>query len=72
MLSVSALAERDLPKPVADYDEAVATTANLILWRATERAKKIGVACARVYAKDKYPAEGILETANSEDATSSS
>ena len=35
-LSMSALAERGLPNPVADYDEAVATTANLILWTNTQ------------------------------------
>jgi nucleotide-binding universal stress UspA family protein len=61
--SMAALADRALPNPVADYDECVASSANRILWRVTETAKKIGVACTTVHAKDKYPAEGIIETA---------
>jgi nucleotide-binding universal stress UspA family protein len=61
--ALAALAERGLPDPVADYDEAVATSANRILWGVTEAAKKIGVACATVHSKDKHPSEGILETA---------
>lgn len=62
-LSIAALAERGLPNPVADYDEAVAQSANRILWGVTQTARKTGVACTTVYAKDKYPAEGILEIA---------
>jgi nucleotide-binding universal stress UspA family protein len=62
-LSMAALAERGLPNPVADYDEAVATSANRILWGVAQTAKKVGVACTTVHSKDKYPAEGILETA---------
>jgi nucleotide-binding universal stress UspA family protein len=62
-LSMTALADRALPNPVADYDEAVAASANRILWGVTETAKKIGIACMTVYAKDKHPAEGILEMA---------
>ena len=62
-LSISALAERGLPNPVADYDEAAAASANRILWGARETAKKVGVVCTTLHAKDKYPAEGILETA---------
>lgn len=62
-LSVSALAERGLPNPVADYDEAASASANRILWSVRETAKKVGVICSMLHAKDKYPAEGILETA---------
>ena len=62
-LSISALAERGLPNPVADYDEVAAASANRILWGVTETAKKIGVVCTTLHAKDKYPAEAILETA---------
>lgn len=62
-LSMASLADRGLPNPVADYDEAVAASANRILWAVTETAKKIGIACTTVYAKDKHPAESILETA---------
>jgi nucleotide-binding universal stress UspA family protein len=62
-LSTSALGERVLPNPVADHDEAAAASANRILWGVTEAATRIGIACATLYAKDKYPAEAILETA---------
>jgi len=62
-LSISALAERGLPNPVADYDEAAAASANRILWGVTKAATRIGVACTTLYANDKYPAEAILETA---------
>jgi nucleotide-binding universal stress UspA family protein len=62
-LSMAALADRGVPNPVGDYDEAVAASANRILWGVAETAKKISATCTTVYAKDKHPAEGILETA---------
>jgi nucleotide-binding universal stress UspA family protein len=62
-LSMAALADRGLPNPVADYDAAVAASANRVLWGVTETAKKVGVDCATVHAKDKYPADGIIDTA---------
>lgn len=62
-LSMAALVDRGLPNPVADYDDAVAASANRILWGVTETAKTIGVDCTTVYTKDKHPAEGIIETA---------
>jgi nucleotide-binding universal stress UspA family protein len=62
-ISMAALAERNLPNPVADYEEGVAATANRILAAATEAAKKAGVSCTTVHVKDKHPAEGIIETA---------
>ena len=61
--AVGAIAERGLPNPVADYDEIVAASANRILWDVAQTAKKIGIACATLHSKEKYPAEGILETA---------
>jgi nucleotide-binding universal stress UspA family protein len=61
--ALGAVAERALPNPVADYDEIVAASANRILWEVTQTAKKIGIACSTLHSKDKYPAEGILETA---------
>jgi nucleotide-binding universal stress UspA family protein len=61
--AVTAVAERSLPNPVADYDEIVAASANRILWDVKQMAKKIGIACATLHSKDKHPAEGILETA---------
>jgi nucleotide-binding universal stress UspA family protein len=60
-LSMAALADRGVPNPVADYDERVAASANRILWAVAQRAKKIGISCTTVYAKDRHPAEGILE-----------
>jgi nucleotide-binding universal stress UspA family protein len=62
-LSMAALAERGMPNPVADYDEAVASAANRVLWRVDETAKKIGVSCASLHVKGKYPAQGIIDTA---------
>jgi nucleotide-binding universal stress UspA family protein len=62
-LSMAALAERGMRNPVADYEQAVASAANRILWRVSETAKKTGVACTAVHVKDKHPAEGIIETA---------
>jgi nucleotide-binding universal stress UspA family protein len=62
-LSMAALAERGMPNPVADYDESVAAAANRILWRVAETAKKVGIACTTEHVKDRYPAEGIIETA---------
>ncbi len=61
--SMAALAERNLPNPVADYEEGVGATANRILAAASAAAKKAGVACTTVHVKDRHPAEGILETA---------
>jgi nucleotide-binding universal stress UspA family protein len=61
--ALQAVSERCLPNPVADYDEIVAASANCILWDVTQTAKKIGVFCATLHSKEKYPAEGILETA---------
>ena len=62
-LSMAARAERGIPNPVADYDEAVASAANRILWGVSETAKKMGVSCATLHVKDRQPAEGIIEAA---------
>jgi nucleotide-binding universal stress UspA family protein len=62
-LSMAALAERGMPNPVADYDECMAAAANRILFGVREAAKKLGIACATVHTKDRYPADGIIETA---------
>jgi nucleotide-binding universal stress UspA family protein len=62
-LSMAALAERNLPNPVADYEERMAAAANRILWAVGETAKKQDCACATLYVKDRLPADGILEAA---------
>jgi nucleotide-binding universal stress UspA family protein len=62
--TMAALAERQQQSnPVAGYEERMAAEANRILWSVAEAAKKRDVPCATVYVKDKHPAEGIIETA---------
>ena len=65
-LSMAALAERGLPNPVADYDERMTAAGNRVLWTVSEAAKKHDQPCTTLYVKDRYPAEGILETAKSQ------
>lgn len=62
-LSMAALAERNIPNPVAGYEEGVAAAANRILWGVGETAKKLGVSCTTMHVKDRYPADGIIEAA---------
>ena len=62
-LSMAALAERSVPNPVADYEECMAGSANRILWGVGEAAKKVQISCTPLHVKDRYPAEGIIETA---------
>jgi nucleotide-binding universal stress UspA family protein len=62
-ISMAALAERGMPNPVAEYDEAVAAGANRVLWGVKETAKGIGVSCVTLHVKGRHPAEGIIETA---------
>jgi nucleotide-binding universal stress UspA family protein len=63
-LSMAALAERQARSPVADYEERMAAVANRILGSVAAAAKKEGVRCTTVAVKDKYPAEGIIDTAH--------
>lgn len=49
--------------PIEEYEKNAATNASAILAAAAELAKKAGVACECVHVKDKYPADGIVETA---------
>ena len=65
-LSMAALAERNIPNPVADYEERMAASANRTLWSVSEAAKKLGQPCGTVYVKDRHPADGILETARAQ------
>ena len=66
-LSMAALAERNIPDPVGDYEERMAASANRILWSVSEAAKKLGQPCSTIYVKDHHPADGILETARAQD-----
>jgi nucleotide-binding universal stress UspA family protein len=62
-LSMAAIAEAQMRNPIADCEERTAAAANRILQSVTEKAKKLDIPCATVYAKDRHPAEGIIETA---------
>jgi nucleotide-binding universal stress UspA family protein len=52
-----------LAYPLADYERLARDSASRILSGVAEAARKADVACATVHVKDKYPAEGIIETA---------
>ncbi len=62
-LSMAAIAEAQMRNPIADYEERIAAAANRILSPVAEKAKKLDVPCATVHVKDRHPAEGIIETA---------
>jgi nucleotide-binding universal stress UspA family protein len=62
-LSMAALAERGKPNPITVFEEQSAAAANRVLAGAKENATKLGVTCATVHARDRHPAEGIIEAA---------
>jgi nucleotide-binding universal stress UspA family protein len=49
--------------PVDEYEKSSSENAAHILASVSELARKVDIECATVHAKDQYPAEGILETA---------
>ncbi|HXF54414.1 MAG TPA: universal stress protein [Hyphomicrobiaceae bacterium] len=49
--------------PVEDYEAAVSAEARQVLAAAGAAAQRHGVACDTIHVKDRFPAEGILETA---------
>ena len=51
--------------PIEEYEQSAASTAGNILAAVADAAAKQGVACSTVHVKDKYPAEGIVDTAKS-------
>ena len=51
--------------PVSEYEQAVAETAARILKGARAEADKAGVKSSGVHLKDRHPADGIVETAES-------
>jgi len=55
--------EAALGFPLAQYEKAAAEASAHILSAVSDAANGRGVVCATVHAKDRYPAEGILETA---------
>jgi nucleotide-binding universal stress UspA family protein len=50
--------------PVDEYEKSADESASRILSGASDLARKADIRCATVHAKDQFPAEGILETAN--------
>jgi nucleotide-binding universal stress UspA family protein len=62
-LSMLALAERTMSNPIGDYEECVRAAVNQIFFRVGETAMRFGIACRTLHVKDKYPADGIVETA---------
>jgi nucleotide-binding universal stress UspA family protein len=51
--------------PIEEYEQSAAESANKILAAVAGAAAKQGVACTTVHVKDRYPAEGIIDTAKS-------
>jgi nucleotide-binding universal stress UspA family protein len=49
--------------PPADYEDSLAAGAAKILAGVNDTAQKLGTSCATLHVKDRYPAEGIVETA---------
>jgi len=49
--------------PVDEYEKSADESAARILSGVGKLARKADIACATVHAKDQYPAEGVLETA---------
>ena len=47
------------------YEDFQASRAKKILTEAESKANSIGVACETIHVRDRHPAEGIIETANS-------
>lgn len=50
--------------PVDEYNKSADESASRILAGVTSLARKADIQCTTQHAKDQYPAEGILETAN--------
>jgi nucleotide-binding universal stress UspA family protein len=50
--------------PIDEYEKSANESANGILSGVSKLARKADINCTTVHAKDQYPSEGILETAN--------
>jgi nucleotide-binding universal stress UspA family protein len=50
--------------PLIEYDNAVRAEAGRLLAAVDERAGKAGIACSLVHVPNQYPAEGIVEQAD--------
>lgn len=51
--------------PTEQFEKAAAEAAQKVLSQAEASAKDSGVACEAEHVRDEYPAEGIIQTANS-------
>jgi nucleotide-binding universal stress UspA family protein len=60
---VVVIPEAAIAFPPAGYDESVAASSAQILSEASETARRQGIACRTRHVPDRYPAEGIAETA---------
>jgi nucleotide-binding universal stress UspA family protein len=49
--------------PIEEYEQSAAESAAKVLSNVSAAAARQGVACTTVHVKDKYPAEGIIDTA---------
>lgn len=49
--------------PPVGYEDGVAAGASKVLEGVNATARMLGTSCATVHVKDRYPAEGIVETA---------
>ena len=58
-------AELGAAHPVEDYEKREDEWASRVLSQSEDAARKMGVSCTTVRAKDKQPADGIIETAKS-------
>lgn len=56
--------EMGIAYPVEDYDKAVTANAAEILQKVLETARGAGVDVATLHVKDRFPADGIIDTAN--------
>ncbi|HEX2842569.1 universal stress protein [Hyphomicrobium sp.] len=52
--------------PIKEYDESVSANAAHILAAVESEAKERGIPCTTLHVKDQFPAEGIIETAQSQ------
>lgn len=53
-------------KPIDEYESTMAVWAEGVLSTAAKKAKEMSVDCETIHVKDQHPAEGIIETAESQ------
>lgn len=68
VVETAAQAEMGVKDPVGHYEALAQRGAQSTLAAAAEVAGEVGVDCEQVHVRDRYPASGILETAEKEEA----